>query len=113
MLNENQESVQLLNMAIIKTKERKIDNLYEERLSKICSTPAVSSLSLAIANLSETQKISRDQAAIQIVETIRELDRIWSDYVMMEGIGKLKEPSGAFLELFIKDGLGIKAFDDL
>ena len=91
MLSENQESVQLLNTAIIKTKEKKIDSSYEDRLSNTCQTPAVKALSVAIAHLSESEKISRDQAAMKLVETVRELDQIWSDYVMMEGISKLKE----------------------
>jgi len=40
--------------------------------------------------LAESQKISRDQAALQVIESIRELDNIWSDYVTMEGIDRLK-----------------------
>ena len=91
MFSDNQENVQLLNTAIIKSKERKIDNSYEERLARVCQTPAVKALSAAIAQLAESENISRDQAAISLVETVRELDNIWSDYVMMEGIGRLKE----------------------
>ena len=91
MFSDNQENVQLLNTAIIKSKERKIDNSYEERLARVCQTPAVKAISGAIAQLAEAENISRDQAAIQLVETVRELDKIWSDYVMMEGIGRLKE----------------------
>lgn len=90
MLN-NQESVQLLNTAIVKSKEKKIDNSYEERLSKTCEAPAIEALSIAITQLSEKQNISRDQAAIMLVETVRELDNIWNDYVMMEGISRLKD----------------------
>ena len=88
---ENQELIQLLNTAIVKTKEKRIDSSYEDRLSETCKTPAVKALSIAIESLSETQNISRDQAAMQIVETVRELDSIWSDYVMMEGLSKLKD----------------------
>ena len=91
MISENQESVQLLNTAIIKSKEKKVDSSYEERLSQACNTPAVKALSLAVAQLAETEKISRDQAAIQIIETVRELDSIWNDYVIMEGINRLKD----------------------
>jgi hypothetical protein len=90
MIN-NQDSVQLLNTAIIKSKESKINKGFEDRLANTCESPAIKALSLAITSLSESQKISTDQAAIQIVEAIRELDSVWSDYVMMEGIGKLKE----------------------
>lgn len=88
---ENQEAIQLLNTAIIKTKERKVDSSYEDRLAHTCQTPAIEVLGKAVIELSEKQKISRDQAAIQIIETIRDLDSIWNDYVLMEGIGKLKE----------------------
>jgi LPS sulfotransferase NodH len=49
------------------------------------------SLSVNIGILSESQKISRDHAALQIIESIRELDAIWTDYVTMEGIDRLKK----------------------
>ncbi len=91
MMSDNQDAIQLLNTAVIKSKERKLNSSYEERLSKTCSSPAMKSLELAVNHLAEAQKISRDQAAIQIVETLRELDSIWNDYVILEGIGKLKD----------------------
>ena len=84
------ESIQLLNTAIIKSKEKKIDNSYEERLSKINNSPAIEVINKSISMLSESQKISRDQAALQVIEAIRELDSIWTDYVTMEGIDRLK-----------------------
>ncbi|MBL7664184.1 MAG: hypothetical protein JNM93_03545 [Bacteriovoracaceae bacterium] len=84
------ESMQLLNTAIIKSKEKKIDSSYEERLKNISLSPALEAINKATTYLSENQKISRDQAAVQIIETLRELDGIWSDYVAMEGISRLK-----------------------
>lgn len=88
---ENRESIQLLNTAIIKSKEKKIDSSYEDRLSKTCQKEAVEALSLAINHLSDKMKISRDHAAVQLIETVRELDSIWQDYILMEGMSKLKE----------------------
>ena len=90
MMFENKESVQLLNTAIIKSKENKINTSYEDRLAKVCDDPAIKYLSQAITNLSENEKISRDSAAIPITELIRELDSIWNDYITMEGIENLK-----------------------
>lgn len=84
------ESVQLLNTAIIKSKEKKIDSSYDERLKKICQSPVFEALNKSIAHLAETQRISRDQASLQIIETIRELDSVWTDYVTMEGIHSLR-----------------------
>lgn len=84
------ESIQLLNTAIIKSKEKKIDNSYEERLGKINKSPAIEAINKSISLLAESQKISGDQAALQIIEALRELDSIWADYVTMEGIDRLK-----------------------
>lgn len=84
------ESIQILNTAIIKSKEKKIDHSYEERLAVLCKSPALKAINKAVTILSEDQKISRDQAALMVVESIRELDSIWNDYVIMEGIDRLK-----------------------
>jgi hypothetical protein len=90
MMSQYRESIQLLNTAIVKSKEKKINSSFEERLNSICQTPAVEALAFAINQLAESKKISRDQAASQIIETVKELESVWSDYVMMEGIGNLK-----------------------
>ena len=84
------ESMQVINTAIIKSKEKKINHSYEERLVQLCQSPAIEALNKCIAQLADAQKISRDQAAIQMIESIRELDSIWNDYVIMEGIDRLK-----------------------
>jgi len=86
----NKDSIQLINTAIIKSKESRLESSYEDRLSETCQKPAIKALSVAITHLSETQKITRDQAAIQIIETVRDLEKIWEDYVIMEGINNLK-----------------------
>jgi hypothetical protein len=88
---ENQEEIRLLNTAILKSKEKTIDTSFEKKLYNSCKKPAISALGLAISHLSESQNISRDQAALLIVESIRELDKSWNDYLLMEGIGKIKE----------------------
>lgn len=88
---ENLDFVQLLNTAIIKSKEKRIDQTYERRLKKVCSSQVLEAIAKSIDHLAENEKLSRDEAAIKIVETIRELDSIWNDYVMMEGIDRLKD----------------------
>ncbi len=88
---ENQECIQLINTAIIKRKEKKIDTTYEERLSTACNSKALKAISNAIATLAEEESISYDQAAIQVVDTIKELDQVWNDYVLMEGINNIKK----------------------
>ena len=58
------ESIQLLNTAIIKSKEKKITQSFEERLSKVCNSPVIEILNKSISQYAEAQKISRDQAAL-------------------------------------------------
>ncbi len=91
MMSGKQDAIQLLNTAVIKSKEKRINASYEERLAKICNSAVMNSILVAIDHLAEEEKMSKDQAAISIVETVRELDSIWNDYVLMEGIGKLKD----------------------
>lgn len=91
MTQESREAIQLLNTAIIKSKEKIIDGSYEERLSQTCSSPAIEAICWAVSHLSEKENISKDHAAVKIIETVRELDGVWNDYVLMEGITKLKE----------------------
>jgi hypothetical protein len=86
----DKDSIQLINTAIIKSKENSLESSYEDRLGEVCSRPSIKALSTAISELSDEQNISRDQAAVQLIETVKELERIWDDYVMMEGISNLK-----------------------
>ena len=82
--------MQILNTAIIKLKEKGLNSSYEERLKRLCDSPALDALNRSISFLSESQKVSRDQAAVTIIDTIKELETVWNDYIMMEGIDKLK-----------------------
>lgn len=84
------ESIQLLNTAIIKSKEKVIDRSYEDRLTRINNSPAIQAINKSISTYAESQKISKDHAAVEIIEALRELDSIWTDYVTMEGIDRLK-----------------------
>ncbi len=86
----NFESIQLINTAIIKSQEKNIDPRYEQKLNELSQSPALEALDKAITELSLKKNITRDQAAIDIVQLIRDLDKIWQDYVMMEGIDRLK-----------------------
>ena len=85
------ESIQLLNTAIIKNKEKEINQGFEERLKVLCESRAIEAINYAIVKFSDSENISRDQACIEIINTIKELDKVWADYVTVEGINRLKE----------------------
>lgn len=52
------ESIQLLNTAIIKSKEKKVNQSFEERLNQVCNSPVIEILNKTISQYAETQKIS-------------------------------------------------------
>jgi len=85
------ETLQLLNTAIIKRKEKIIRANYEERLRNLQDSPALDILQKAIIQLAEQKNVTRDQAALMIVETVNELENIWSEFIAAEGIDKLKD----------------------
>lgn len=85
------ETIQLLNTALVKRRERWIDPKFQERLTFFSKSPALESLQKAINHLSEQEKITKDQATVMLVELITELDQIWKDYITMEGIDQLKK----------------------
>ena len=87
----NKDTVQLINTAILKSKEKHIDLSFEKKLEAASNTPAMKALDEAVSYLSDFSGISRDQAALQIVELIVELDELWEDYVLIEGLSKIKE----------------------
>jgi len=86
----NIESIQLINTAILKSKEANLNQEFETELKKHSESPALAALEKAIDHLSESESISRDQAALQLVKFVRDLDKVWTDYVFLEGIDRLK-----------------------
>ena len=47
------------SIASVKSKEKKIDSSYEDRLNKINKSPAIEAINKSISLLAESQKVSR------------------------------------------------------
>ena len=85
------ETLQLLNTAIIKRKEKTMRANFEDRLRSLQDSPALDILQKAIIQLAEQKNVTRDQAALMVIETVNELENIWSEFIAAEGIDQLKE----------------------
>lgn len=92
--HSRQHIAQLLNTAIVKSKEQTVRSNFQERLQAVCNSKAVESIGIAAKHLADAENISHDQAMGKLIETFRELDSIWSDYVTMEGLSRLKDMLG-------------------
>ena len=85
------ETIQLINSAIIKSRELDLKTDLQERMSKIAESSEMEALDIAINEFAKKQKVTKEQAAIRFVSTLRELDSIWNQYLLIEGSDRLKE----------------------
>lgn len=79
----------LFNTAIIATKVPKNTN-YSTRLNGLVKNRAFKAILKSIASYAEEMGLPEDQAAEEIVQTFREIDSIWDEYIFHEGLEKLK-----------------------
>ena len=85
------ETIQLINSAIIKSRDLDLKTDLQERMTKIAESDEMDAFDAAITEFAKKQKVTKEQAAIRFVSTLRELDQIWSQYLLIEGSDKLKE----------------------
>lgn len=83
------QSTKLFNTAIIATKIPKLSN-YSSKLSDLVASKPFQAILLAIREYAAQTGLSEEQAAEEIVQTFREIDQIWNDYIFQEGLDKLK-----------------------
>ena len=85
------ETIQLINSAILKSRDLKIETDLQERMTKISESAVMNIMDSVFTEYSKKQKVTKDQAAFQVISTIRELDDIWNQYLLLEGSDRLKE----------------------
>ena len=83
------QSTKLFNTAIIATKIPKLSN-YSTQLSELVQKPAFEAILRAIRDFAQASGVSEEQASEELVQTFREIDKIWDDYIFQEGLDKLK-----------------------
>ena len=82
-------STKLFNTAIIATKIPKLAN-YSVELNTLVQGKSFQTILKAIQEYARATGIPEEQAAEEIVQTFRDIDRIWDDYIFQEGLDKLK-----------------------
>jgi hypothetical protein len=82
-------STKLFNTAIIATKIPSLSN-YSSELSALVQSKAFQAILKAIQDHAKAANIPEEQAAEEIVQTFRDIDRIWDAYIFQEGLDKLK-----------------------
>lgn len=80
------------NTALIFTRAETPLNLTHE-LKSLMDSSAYRHILEAMQKLAATEGITETQAAEKMVAAFRKVDQIWSQYVFMEGLSRLKDSS--------------------
>lgn len=80
---------QIFNTALVSTRsEENTDSTSE--LYRLMEGPAFAAVLGAIRSLAHERGISETDAARDVIRTFRAIDRIWTDYLIQEGVARLK-----------------------
>lgn len=82
-------STKLFNTAIIATKIPRLTN-YSSELNALVQSKPFQAILKAIQEHAKATGLPEEQAAEEIVQTFRDIDRIWDAYIFQEGLDKLK-----------------------
>ncbi len=89
MPSGSDNSTKLFNTAVISTKIPAQNN-YSTKLTELVQSRAFRSILQSIQDLARNSGISEETAAEEIVQTFRDIDKIWDSYIFHEGLEKLK-----------------------
>lgn len=79
-----------LNTAFISTQLSKSTNISAD-LYFLKNTDAFKSLMVAVSDFSKRTGLSQERSAECLIETIRKLDNLWTEYFIQDGINRLKD----------------------
>jgi len=80
---------QIFNTALVNTRAEEQTEVTEE-LYRLMELPAFACVLKAIQSLASEQGASEIDAARDVIRTFRRVDRIWSEYLIQEGVERLK-----------------------
>jgi hypothetical protein len=83
------ELARVFNSAIISTQAASARDFSSE-LYALVESPAYRSLLAAVKQFARTQGISEREAAEELIHAFRKLDRLWGNYILQEGVDRLK-----------------------
>jgi len=84
--------VRIINTAFVSSQGQQTSHGTQKDLTQLIESPAYQSLLDAVQLLARRQGISELDAAQMMIKTFREIDSIWSSFVVEEGLKSLKGP---------------------
>lgn len=88
-MSGHDQSTKLFNTAVIATKISKLSD-YSSKLGELVQKPAFAAILESIANYARSTGVSEEAAAEEVIQTFREIDQVWDNYIFQEGLDKLR-----------------------
>jgi hypothetical protein len=85
--------VRVFNTALVASRVEAVRDFSTE-LYALVESQAFRTILNAVRQHARLQGISERQAAEQVIQTFRKVDRLWSDYVFQEGVDRLRNQMG-------------------
>ncbi|MEO5970575.1 MAG: hypothetical protein ABIQ95_11660 [Bdellovibrionia bacterium] len=85
------ELARVFNTAIVSSQANTTRDLSAE-LQQLTQSAPFKAILNAVRQLAAVQGITERQSAEVIIETFREMDEVWSEYVFREGLDKIRKP---------------------
>lgn len=86
-----EDLTRLFNTVLVASKGGTPHHFLSE-LKTLTESRAFKAILTAVQELACSEKIRTHQAAEQIIQTFRKIDDIWQDYLLKEGLEKLRKP---------------------
>lgn len=85
------ELARVFNTAIISSKAEAKRDVSAE-LQQLTQSASFKAILNAVRQLASVQGITERQSAEAIIETFRKMDEVWGEYVLREGLDKIRKP---------------------
>lgn len=86
-----EDLVRIFNTALV-TSRVESGRAYADEMMDMVQTPAFRAILKAIRDLAAETGVQERLAAEQIIHAFRKMDALWTDYLIQEGVQRLKGP---------------------
>jgi hypothetical protein len=87
-LSSSGDLTRIFNTALIATRSESRD--FSAELFALVETPAFQCVLESVRTLAKRENISEREAAETVIQTFRNVDRLWGEYIYQEGVERLK-----------------------
>lgn len=89
----DEQLIKQINAAFVNSHAHGQKEASAQELQRILTSPAIGAILRSIRILSAEQGISEALAADAVVEAMQSLDSIWTQYLIQEGLNRIKQSS--------------------